>query len=72
MITLSRASRVLLAAALALAATGGISDADRVEARDALSKLQYLYSLSQLDRSELPWRGPGDAIDEDKSVVVEL
>jgi hypothetical protein len=27
----------------------------RVEARNALSKLEYLYSLVQLNRSELPW-----------------
>ena len=28
---------------------------DRVEARNALSKLEYLYSLAGLDRRELPW-----------------
>ncbi|GBF91369.1 hypothetical protein Rsub_04109 [Raphidocelis subcapitata] len=28
---------------------------DRVEARNALSKLEYLYSLVHLDRSQLPW-----------------
>jgi hypothetical protein len=29
----------------------------RVEARNALSKLEYLYSLVHLDRSQLPWSG---------------
>lgn len=28
---------------------------DRVECRDALSKLQYLYTLTDLNRSVLPW-----------------
>jgi hypothetical protein len=42
---------------------------DRVEARDALSKLEYLYALTGLDRSALPW---GPAPDEGKTVVVEL
>jgi hypothetical protein len=32
-----------------------------VEARCALSKLEYLYSLSSLERKQLPW---GSAIDE--------
>eukprot|EP00882_Tetradesmus_deserticola_P024189 GHRQ01026422.1.p2 GENE.GHRQ01026422.1~~GHRQ01026422.1.p2 ORF type:complete len:113 (+),score=29.37 GHRQ01026422.1:127-465(+) len=41
---------------------------DRVEARNALSKLEYLYALVNLDRSELPWGKPDDA----KSVVVEF
>lgn len=41
---------------------------DRVEARNALSKLQYLYALVNLDRSSLPW---GHNADE-KSVVIEL
>ena len=40
--------------------------------RNALSKLQYLHSLVQVDRSDLPWKGPGDAYDELKSAVVEL
>lgn len=42
---------------------------DRVEARNALSKLEYLYSLVSLDRSALPW---GPAPDEGKTVVVEI
>ncbi|WIA32264.1 hypothetical protein OEZ86_003110 [Tetradesmus obliquus] len=41
---------------------------DRVEARNALSKLEYLYALVNLDRSELPWGKPDDA----KTVVVEF
>lgn len=28
---------------------------DRVEVRNALSKLPYLYSIKGLDRKELPW-----------------
>jgi hypothetical protein len=38
---------------------------DRVEARNALAKLEYLYSLVDVDRSALPW-GTGE---EAKSVV---
>ena len=34
---------------------------DRVEARNALCKLPYLYSIKSLDRKELPWtRYPED------------
>jgi len=34
---------------------------DRVEARNALCKLAYLYSIKSLDRKELPWtRSPED------------
>lgn len=33
---------------------------DRVEARNALSKLSYLYALTKLDRRELPWGGLED------------
>lgn len=42
---------------------------DRVEARNALSKLEYLYSLVNLDRSELPW-GHTTA-DADRSAIWE-
>eukprot|EP00879_Flechtneria_rotunda_P018943 GHRR01019886.1.p1 GENE.GHRR01019886.1~~GHRR01019886.1.p1 ORF type:complete len:681 (+),score=219.20 GHRR01019886.1:600-2642(+) len=42
---------------------------DRVEARNALSKLQYLYALVDLDRSALPWGPPPD---DAKSVVLEI
>lgn len=42
---------------------------DRVEARNALSKLEYLYALVDLDRSALPW---GRAGDDAASVVVEV
>jgi hypothetical protein len=41
---------------------------DRVEARAALSKLSYLYSVTSLQRDTLPWGGPPD----DSSVVVEV
>jgi hypothetical protein len=40
----------------------------RVEARNALSKLEYLYALVNLDRRELPWGKPDDS----KTVVVEF
>lgn len=39
---------------------------DRVEARNALSKLSYLYQLTKLDRRTLPW---GDALEDMMSVV---
>lgn len=42
---------------------------DRVEARNALAKLEYLYALVDLDRSELPW-GPNPA--DGKTAVVEI
>lgn len=32
-----------------------------MEARNALSKLEYLYSLVHLNRSQLPWAGGGSA-----------
>ncbi|KAI8466586.1 MAG: Mur ligase [Monoraphidium minutum] len=41
---------------------------DRVEARNALSKLEYLYSLVDLDRRELPWSTGSDA---DRSTIWE-
>jgi hypothetical protein len=42
---------------------------DRVEARNALAKLEYLYALVDLDRSGLPW-GPNPA--DGKTAVVEF
>lgn len=42
---------------------------DRVEARNALAKLEYLYALVELDRSALPW---GPAPDEGKTSVLEF
>ena len=42
---------------------------DRQEARNALSKLEYLYSLTTLQREELVW---GEAPDNERSVVVEF
>ena len=42
---------------------------DRVEARNALAKLEYLYALVDLDRSKLPW-GPDPA--DGKTAVVEF
>jgi hypothetical protein len=42
---------------------------DRVEARNALSKLEFLYAIMDLDRSALPW-GPNPA--EGKTAVVEF
>ena len=41
----------------------------RVEARNAPSKLEYLYSLVNLDRSELPW-GQTNA-EADRSAIWE-
>lgn len=38
---------------------------DRVECRDALSKLQYLYTLTDLKRNVLPW---GDVLDTMETV----
>jgi hypothetical protein len=40
-----------------------------VEARNALSKLEFLYSLVNLDRSELPWSQAG--ADTDRSAIWE-
>ena len=34
---------------------------DRAECRHALTKLQYLYQLTKLQRKTLPW---GDALDQ--------
>jgi hypothetical protein len=42
---------------------------DRVEARNALAKLEYLYALVDLDRSELIW-GPNPS--DGKTAVVEF
>lgn len=41
---------------------------DRVESRNALSKLEFLYSLVTLDRSDLPWGGDPS----EKKAVLEI
>jgi hypothetical protein len=41
----------------------------RVEARNALSKLEYLYSLVNLNRSEMPWGH--NPTDNERSVIWE-
>jgi hypothetical protein len=46
-----------------------ITQHNSVEARNALSKLEYLYSLTSLSRADLPWGHA--AADADRSAIWE-